>query len=129
MGLEKIAELKKKRGFTNQTLADAAGIPVGTLNKIQYGVTVGPKLGTLRAIANALGCTVEEIAGEDDLERNQSHEQYYLSPEVAEMAQEIYDNPELRILFSASKKLAKDDILAVVDLVKRMKGYNDDSSC
>lgn len=121
MGLEKIAELKKKRGYTNKELAELSGVPLGTLSKIVSGTTKDPQLSALMAIAKALGCSVEDFVDRDETEPNE----YYVSREVSKMAQEIYDNPELRILFDASRKLTKDDVLAVVDIVKRMKGYNE----
>ena len=54
----------------------------------------------------------------DDSEDRQT---YYLNPETAQLAQEIHDNPDLRILMDASRKLSPDDIKFVVDLVSRMK--------
>lgn len=54
----------------------------------------------------------------DDQEERQT---YYLNPETAQLAQEIHDNPDLRILMDASRKLSPEDIRFVVDLVSRMK--------
>ena len=34
MGLEKIAEYKKKLGMTSEELSEKSGVPLGTLNKI-----------------------------------------------------------------------------------------------
>lgn len=55
---------------------------------------------------------------EDD---NQKHQEYYLNPETAKLAQEIHDDPELRILMDASRDLEPEDIRFVVDLVKKLK--------
>lgn len=49
-------------------------------------------------------------------------DEYYLDPETAQIAQEVYDNPELQILFKASRDLGADDIRFVVDMIERMKG-------
>lgn len=46
---------------------------------------------------------------------------YYLNPETAQLAQELHDNPDLRILMDASKNLSPEDIKFVMDLVNRMK--------
>lgn len=76
MGLEKIEEYKKKLGLTSAELAEKAGIPKTTLDKILSGVTKDPKLETLKAIARVLGLTLDdfddnnkinEISGYDDL--------------------------------------------------------------
>lgn len=126
MGLEVIRELKTRKGLTTKQLSELSSVPLGTLNKILSGTTKDPQLETLRAIANALGCRVEDFVDNPlPVEVPTAPPDYYLSPEISQMAQEIYDNPELRILFDASRKLEKEDILTVVSLVKRMKGYNE----
>ena len=54
MGLEKIAEYKKKMGLTTDELSQKSGVPIGTLNKILSGATKDPKLETLKSIAKFL---------------------------------------------------------------------------
>ncbi len=61
MGLDKIAELKKKMGLTNEELSSLSGVPKGTLDKILSGVTKDPKLETLKAIARVLECTLDDF--------------------------------------------------------------------
>lgn len=61
MGLEKIAEYKKKLNLTTEELSEKSGIPVGTLNKILSGATKDPKLETLKAIARVLGLTLNDF--------------------------------------------------------------------
>lgn len=64
MGLEKIAEYKKKLGLTTEELSAKSGVPVGTLNKILSGATRDPKLETLKAIARVLGLTLSDFDDE-----------------------------------------------------------------
>lgn len=61
MGLEKISELKKKLGLTNEELSRLSGVPKGTIDKILSGVTKDPKLETLKAIARVLGCALDDF--------------------------------------------------------------------
>lgn len=61
MGLEKIAEYKKKLGITTEELSRRSGVPLGTLNKILSGATKDPKLETLKAIARVLGCSLDDF--------------------------------------------------------------------
>ena len=49
MGLEKIAEYKKKLGMTTEELSEKSGVPIGTLNKILCGATKDP-IETLKAL-------------------------------------------------------------------------------
>lgn len=74
MGLEKIAEYKKKLGLTTEELSLKSGVPLGTLNKILSGVTKDPKLETLKAIARVLGLSLDDF---DDLETDTPKEASY----------------------------------------------------
>ena len=65
MGLEKIAEYKKKLGLTTEELSRRSGVPIGTLNKILSGATRDPKLETLKAIARVLGLTLYDFDDEE----------------------------------------------------------------
>ena len=66
MGLDKIVELKKKMGLTNEELSTLSGVPKGTVDKILSGVTKDPKLETLKAIARVLGCTLDDFDDSSD---------------------------------------------------------------
>ena len=61
MGLEKISEYKKALNLTNEELANLSGVPKGTLDKILSGITKDPKLGTLKALAKVLNCTLDDF--------------------------------------------------------------------
>ncbi|MDU6263792.1 MAG: helix-turn-helix transcriptional regulator [Anaerocolumna aminovalerica] len=74
MGLEKIAEYKKKLGITTEELSKRSGVPLGTLNKILSGATKDPKLETLKAIARVLGCSLDDF---DDIETTHKAEPTY----------------------------------------------------
>ena len=63
MGLEKIAEYKKKLGLTTEELSEKSGVPLGTLNKILSGATKDPKLETLKSIAHVLGLSLDDLCG------------------------------------------------------------------
>lgn len=49
------------------------------------------------------------------------NEQYYNDPSVSEYAQAIKDNPDLRLLFDASKDMSKDDINFVINTIEMLK--------
>lgn len=59
-----IKDKKSERNWSNQQLADAANLPVDTVNKILAGITKNPNTDTLMRIANALDCTLGELLGE-----------------------------------------------------------------
>ena len=57
---QRIADLRKQRGITQQTLADLTGMQRNHISRIESGkYSVG--FDTLPAIAEALGCTIDII--------------------------------------------------------------------
>ena len=58
---------------------------------------------------------------ESETDNIEEPSKYYLDDEVAQIAQEVYERPELRMLFSASRKVSADDLKAVIAIVERMK--------
>lgn len=61
-----LKRIMKRKGVGNKALAEKAGIPIGTLNKIIYGETTNPSLDTLTALSRALDCTLDELV--EDME-------------------------------------------------------------
>lgn len=60
----KIRELAKERKLTAEELARRADIKYSALKNLWQGRTLDPKYSTMRAIARALGVSVEQL--EDD---------------------------------------------------------------
>ena len=50
---------------------------------------------------------------------------YYLDDEAREIAKQVYERPQLRMLFSASKNVSAEDLETVIALVRRMKKEDD----
>lgn len=60
---ENLSALRRRAGFSQSGLAEAAGIKLNTLQHLESGVNrlLGAKLEIVLAIARALGVTVEEL--------------------------------------------------------------------
>lgn len=61
---ERLAALKKAHGLTTLMLSQRSGVPVGTLNKLLNGDTRNPTAGTLRALADTFGVTLDKLTGD-----------------------------------------------------------------
>lgn len=109
----------KEKGIGNKQLSELSGIPIGTLNKIIYGATSSPSLDNALAIAKALGCTIDELIGKEP-------PGYYLNDEAAQMAQELFEREELRVLFDASRHVSKEDIEDVANILEKLKHSKED---
>lgn len=58
----RLRRLRQQRGLTMQALARAAGLPARALENYEYGRRQ-PGLSAVRALAKALGVTIDELAG------------------------------------------------------------------
>ena len=59
---ERLQKLRKAAGLSQAALAKAAGVPLGTLRGWEYGRRT-PLLDAAAKLADALGCTLDELAG------------------------------------------------------------------
>ncbi|MCI8630665.1 MAG: helix-turn-helix transcriptional regulator [Firmicutes bacterium] len=115
----KLKELREAAGYNKREVAEKLDMPYTTYNNYETGAREAGSE-TLKKIANLYGVSIDYI-----FENDTQSSAYYLDRETAEMAQEIYENPELRILFDASRKVSKEDLQLVVDMVKRLKKEDD----
>lgn len=58
----RINEIRKQKDLSLDDLCARSGIPKGTLSKITAGITTKPTLDTVRDIADALECTLDDLA-------------------------------------------------------------------
>lgn len=100
MGLEKIAEYKKKLGLTTAELSEKSGVPLGTLNKILSGATKDPKLETLKAIARVLGLTLDDFDDYTEVQEPENHTPVYNDMEVliARNGKQMSKEQKLRLI-------------------------------
>ena len=58
---EYLKKLKNTQNLTNQDLADASGVPIGTINRIMAGQTDNPSFQTVADIVTALGGSMDDL--------------------------------------------------------------------
>lgn len=58
-----IGSLMEKHGFTNQSLADASGVPKGTISGIRSGQIQNPGFDAVCAMMKAMGESVDALIG------------------------------------------------------------------
>ena len=56
---------------------------------------------------------------------NEDNNVYYLDDDARDMAQFLYENPDYKVLFDASRKVKKEDIEFVKEMIDRMSNKND----
>lgn len=123
----KIRTLREAHDITQKELAQKIHINRSVLNRIELG-TRAIRDDELKKIADFFGVTADSLLGKKvtltlDAQRLINKEPaYYTDPETAELANEIKDNPELRMLFDVSRHAKKADILTGIRI---MKGFLD----
>ena len=60
---KRIKELRKKSGWSQQKLAEKAGVSYNTVTKIEQGAATMPTIQTMIKIADAFGISLDELVG------------------------------------------------------------------
>ena len=110
---ERLKELRKRKGLSQVALAERLGMSKSTIGMYETG-DIKPSLEALNALADFFNVNISYLMGEEP------GSTYYLDPEVAEMAQELFDRPEMRVLFDASRNATKEDIEQVASILEKL---------
>ena len=108
-----------KNQKSRQDICDALGIKYTTLSDWVKGKSY-PRIDKIELMANYFGISKSDLV--EDHSKDEQSQGYYLDPETADFAQELKDRPELKILFSASRKATKEDIEMTIDILNRLTG-------
>ena len=60
---QRIKQVRKKVGWSQQKLAEKAGLSLAVINKIEQGVAKRPSIKTMMKLADALGISLDELVG------------------------------------------------------------------
>ena len=60
-----LQQVREARKLTQRQLADASGIPQQTISSLENGSRTDPRLSTLRGLADALGCEIDDLYEEE----------------------------------------------------------------
>lgn len=124
---ERIEDLRHSRKISQGKLEKELGFSNGSISKWKNSM---PTPERLKKIADYFGVSVEYLMTGEDPENG---ERYYLNDETAAMAQQLFENKELRVLFDTAKDATPEDLQTVhsmlLALKKKERGYIDDTGC
>lgn len=60
---KRLKELRKKAGWSQQKLAEEAGLSYNTITKIEQGAATKPTIQTMIKIADAFKISIDELVG------------------------------------------------------------------
>ena len=109
-------------GYSQADLARHMRVTTATTAKWCTGQTL-PRIDKVQSICNWLGIKKTDLL-EDGI--NSEKDRYYINPETAKIAQQIYDDPDLHALFDAAADSAPEDMQMAADLLRRLKKTNPD---
>ena len=119
-----IKQLCKSKGVSMNTAESEMGLAKGYISKLDKS---NPNAKTLQKIAAYFGVSVEYLMSNG---KDENGEKYYLNDETAAIAQDIFENKELRLLFDAARDAEPEDLETVhsmlLALKRKEKGNNVD---
>lgn len=119
------ADLLTKFDVKASDVSKATGINQTVFSEWKKGKST-PKADKRQKIADYFGVSLEYL---DTGKEKEGGEKYYLNEETSKMAQDIFENKELRLLFDAARDAEPEDLKAVHNMLlalKRKEQHYDD---
>ncbi len=111
---EKVTFLREKQGISQSELERKANLSKGTITNWKNRK---PNITSIEKVSSALGYDVTYFISDD----NETNEKYYLNEETTKMAQSIFENKELRLLFDAAQDAKPEDLHTVHSMLLALK--------
>ena len=115
-------------GKTQAEIANAIGVSPQTFNTWCRGIAI-PRMGKVQALADYFRINKSDLIEE---KANQPDDHYYLNDETREIAQEVFENPEMRTLFKVAKNMSPERLKAHIEFMKSLEAQehgNNDEGC
>lgn len=117
--LDRVKILCKEKGISQGKMEKEMGISNGASSKWK---TSSPSMEILQKLSEYFNVSVDYLmTGKDKSNSNESNS-YYLNDDARDMAQFLYENPDYKVLFDASRKVKKEDIEFVKQMIERVNG-------
>lgn len=114
---EKFKKLLELHNVTPYRVHKETGISTATLSDWKNGKSQ-PKPDKIALIAKYFDVPTSYFYGEEE----DSHsEKYYLNDETAAMAQKLFENKDLRVLFDAAQDASPEDLKTTYDMLMALK--------
>ena len=119
-------QLRIERGYTQESIAKALCISRSAVGMYESGKRI-PDSEDLEKFADFFNVDIDYLLGRS------KQSTYYLNPETAKKAQELFEDPNLRVLFDAARDARPEDLQKAADYLKAAKamtlGLDNDEGC
>lgn len=114
-------KLRLAQGLTQEELASKLHISRSRIGMYETG-SRQPDFETLELIADFFNVDTDYLLGRSNKTTYLPESSgYYTNPETAEIAQQIFENKELRVLFDAAKGATPDDLTTATTMLMALK--------
>lgn len=120
---QNLTKFLNRSGKTQIDLANYMEVSQATVSNWCKGLKL-PRMDKIDKI-----CSFFNISRSDLMNNEEDNPQYYLNDDARDLAQFMFENPEYKVLFDASRKVKKEDIEFVKQMIDRMRGGGDDTGC
>lgn len=122
--INRLKSIMKERKITQTELAKRTGIRQSSISD-WLNDRYEPKQDKVYIIAKALNVSPAWLLGYDEnIPTNEPSTNYYLDAETAEYAEMLRTRPEMRLLFSASRGISKEEMQEAVNYIEYIKSRN-----
>lgn len=112
--VERVKAICKERKIPISKIERDLGYANGYIGQLKKGVFPADRL---QDIAEYLGVSSEYLLNGDE----KGSDKYYLNDETAEMAQALFENRDLRVLFDAARDASPEDLKTTYDMLMALK--------
>ena len=112
---QRLRHYLNENNMTQVELANKLGVGTTSIYNWVSGLKT-PRMDKVDAM-----CNIFNIRREDLLTEAPQEQTYYTNPETAKVAQEIFDNSDLRILFDAAKDSTPEQLKLAAEMLKQFK--------
>ena len=115
---EMFDKLLQMNGVSAYKVAKETGISSATLSDWKLGRST-PKLDKLQKIADYFNVGVDYLMN-NDVEKEENN-YYYLNDETRKIAQEAFENKDMRMLFDVARGIKPEKLKAHIDFMKALR--------
>ncbi len=111
-----LKKLLSEHNMTYKELSEKLGVKSSSISMWMTGNSL-PRMGLLDKLADLFNVSVEDLITDKE-----EHESYYLNEETAKLAQEMFEDEDMRSLFDMKRNMPPERFKAHIEFMKNL--YN-----
>lgn len=121
----KIEKLCEEHNTDVTKMCRELNIPRSSMSELKAGRVKSISIDRIEIIADYFGVTADYLRGKEENDNIIAYDEHgeplFIDDEVREIVDSLRTRPEMKILFSASKKATKEDIMKTVKIIEALR--------